>query len=259
MNCVHYPLSYIGIIPARYGSTRLLGKPLLTIGGKSIIRHVYERASEVLERVVVATDDERIVREVGSWGGLVVLTSPEHQSGTDRIREALDQQEGAYDVVVNIQGDEPFVSPLQLSTLMGAFGEEAVDIATVVHPYPVGTSLEDLSNPNQVKVARALSGRALYFSRSIIPYYRGYAGDMSVAPGRYYRHVGLYAYRSWVLRAITELPVSDLEQMEGLEQLRWLEHGFTIQTVLSDEVSIGIDTPADLERARAYYKEEMCR
>lgn len=247
-------LRYIGIIPARYASTRLPGKPLLTIGEKSILQHVYERAIQVLERVVVATDDDRIVREVESWNGAVVMTSLDHQSGTDRIREALELQEGEYDVVINIQGDEPFVSPHQLSDLMSAFEDPEVDIATLIHAYPAGTSLEALSNSNQVKVVKTLNGRALYFSRSVIPYYRGYEGDMGLAPVRYYRHLGLYAYRSSVLRAITEIPMSALEQTEKLEQLRWLEHGYTIQTVLTDEQSIGIDTPEDLEQARAYYE-----
>lgn len=244
----------LGIIPARYASTRLPGKPLLTIGDKTIIRHVYERSLEVLPEVIVATDDERIASEVKCFGGNVVMTLPTHKSGTDRIREALDKFDGSYDVVINIQGDEPFVSPGHLRGLIDAFKEKNTDIATLIHPYHDGATMEEISNPNHVKVVTASNGLALYFSRYPIPYFRNYEGDLKSAPVKYYRHIGLYAFRSEVLRAVTELPVSPLEACEGLEQLRWLEAGYRIRTIQTQEISIGIDTPEDLALAQEYFR-----
>lgn len=245
----------IGIIPARYASSRLPGKPLLKIGDWSVIRHVYERVRQLMPYVLVATDDERIADEVHAFGGQVVMTSTEHQSGTDRIREALDvfeREKGlSFDYVVNIQGDEPFVSLSHLELLMEAFSDRAVDISTLVLPFPDDLSLSELSNPNHVKVVRTSGGRALYFSRSVVPYKRREVGIT------YYKHIGLYAFRSSILREVTRLPMGLLEQTEGLEQLRWLEAGYAIQTAVTSQVSIGIDTEEDLEEARRYYEQFM--
>lgn len=239
----------LGIIPARYGSLRLPGKPLLTIGEKSIIQHVYERASEALPQVLVATDDVRIVEEVESFGGEVILTSTEHRSGTDRIREALDKSGHECDIVINIQGDEPFVSSPLLHGLVEAFMDPCTQIATPITPYAKDTPIEVLGSPHDVKVVRDTAGYALYFSRFPIPYLRSSDGQSP----QYYKHVGIYAFRTEVLREVTNLPVSPLEQAEGLEQLRWLEAGYRIKTLITEEESIGIDTEEDLERARNYF------
>lgn len=243
------PLNVLGIIPARYASTRLPGKPLLQIGEQSIIQHVYERSKEALEKVMVATDDARIYDEVTGFGGVAVMTSTHHQSGTDRVYEALELSGQHPDIVINIQGDEPFVSPTLLKELSLCFSNPSVDIATAIFPYPSTTSIAELSNPNQVKVVTSSDGFALYFSRSPIPFRR------SEYSTTYFRHVGLYAFRSEVLRAVSALPMSPLEKSEGLEQLRWLQAGYRIKTIETQELSIGIDTPEDLEKARAYYSQ----
>ncbi len=247
----------LAVIPARYASSRLPGKPLLKIGDWSMIRHVYERVRQLMPHVVVATDDERILSEVTSFGGCAVMTSTHHKSGTDRVREALDimeKENGAkYDLVINVQGDEPFVSHGHLTLLIEAFKDDRVDIATLVHPFPFGVTSDELANPNQVKVVRSSMGRALYFSRSVIPYERNKTEMI------YYKHIGLYAYRSHVLRELTELPINILETTEGLEQLRWLDAGYAIQTQVTHEVSIGIDTIEDLEVARAYFDSLSCK
>lgn len=247
---------FLGIIPARYASSRLPGKPLLEIGGKPIIQHVYERASEALPgAVIVATDDERIFRAVETFGGNVVMTSPDHPSGTDRVREAYRKGGIEADVVINIQGDEPFISPLQIRAMMQAFEDESVDIATTIIPLTEGNSfLDELRNPNNVKAVKASDGRLVYFSRSVVPFSRDLRDDELLSSGRYFKHLGMYAYRSSVLEKITELPESPLEKSEKLEQLRWLEAGYRIQSVISDQKTIGIDTPGDLEEARAFYE-----
>lgn len=253
MNSSAQKLKILGIIPARYASTRLPGKPLCTIGSKTIIQHVYERSQDVLQEVIVATDDQRIYDEVKSFGGKVIMTSTKHKSGTDRVSEALGKTKGTFDVIINIQGDEPFVSKTLLKDLISAFSDTKTDIATPIHPYPNATSFEELSNPNQVKVVTTSDGYALYFSRYPIPYFRDLGNDSQRSSIHYYRHIGLYGYRSEVLKQITKLPISPLEQSEGLEQLRWLQAGYKIKTVLTNDISIGIDTPKDLERAREYY------
>ena len=263
MNC-------IGIIPARYASSRFPGKPLADLGGKPVIQRVYEQAIRVLDTVIVATDDQRIYDCVKAFGGEVVMTSPLHTCGTERVNEAyqiyndklhngtLNHQDT---VVVNIQGDEPFIQPEQIQALIDCFPTE---IATLVHPFTENDTLEDLQNPNYVKVAIAPTspssqnkfiGRALYFSRSAIPYLRGVAQEDWLKQGQYYRHIGLYAYRADILQQITQLPPSCLEQLEALEQLRWLEKGMTIRVALTHQVSIGIDTPEDLQHALQYLSE----
>lgn len=241
-----------GIIPARYASTRFPGKPLAIINGISMIRRVYEQClkSTSLNMVVVATDDERIAEHVRSFNGKVIMTSTKHRSGTDRCNEALDHLQALYpehhfDVVVNIQGDEPFIDPVQIDAVATCFNDEHVDIATLAR---VIDTEEELFNPNTVKVVRGLQHQALYFSRSTIPYLRGSAQTEWLTKGLFLKHLGLYAYRTPVLKAIAELTPGKLELMESLEQLRWLENGYRISVELTDKEGVSIDTPEDLER-----------
>ena len=237
------------LIPARYASTRFPGKPLALIGGKPMVQHVYEKAAAVSPHVYVATDDERIRRVVEGFGGHAVMTATTHRSGTDRCHEAyacIRQGLGRdFDVVVNIQGDEPFILPAQVETLVDRFTDPAVQIATLAKPLE---RLDDLLDPNKVKVVCSARWTALYFSRSPIPYCRGVDREQWLARVPHYKHVGMYAYRPAVLEAITALPPGQLEQAESLEQLRWLENGYTIAVSLTDHESIGIDTPEDLAR-----------
>ena len=246
-------LTYVGVIPARYASTRLPGKPLEKIGDRSIIRHVYERAKKYLDRVIVATDDSRIVDEVASWKGEVTLTSAAHKSGTDRIAEACNLMGVSEDVVINIQGDEPFFPPAILAALKSCFQDSSVNIATPITPI---NSIVDAANPNLVKVVCRKNGDALYFSRCAIPFVRDNTAITSIP---YFSHIGLYAFRRETLAQITQIPTSQLEVSECLEQLRWLENGFQIRTVvitekLEENAPKGIDTPEDLLRARAYWE-----
>ena len=256
-------MNFIGIIPARYASSRFPGKPLAELGGKFVIQRVYEQAKKVLDIVIVATDDERIFDTVKGFGGEVVMTSPNHTCGTDRVYEAYQQYSANNSssmvdeetIVVNIQGDEPFIQPEQVRALMDCFPTE---IATLVHPFTEENSLDDLQNPNYVKVAIAqeqvsnntdVIGRALYFSRSVIPHMRGIDQTDWIKQGQHFRHIGMYAYRADILQKITQLPPSPLEKLECLEQLRWLESGLTIRVALTHHASIGIDTPQDLQHA----------
>ncbi|MEN8202502.1 MAG: 3-deoxy-manno-octulosonate cytidylyltransferase [Bacteroidota bacterium] len=236
---------FLGIIPARYASTRFPGKPLAMLGSKPMIQWVYERASKLFEHTVVATDDERILNTVLDFGGKALMTRKEHKSGTERCAEALklymDQSGHTFSHVVNIQGDEPLIQSGQLQALTDCFKITGTGIATLIRlllPH------EDPKNPNLVKAVVDKSLRALYFSRAPIPYVR----DRRQEDPTYYAHIGLYAFRSEVLEQIVKLPVSKLEQSESLEQLRWLEHGIVIQTDVTDIPSIGVDTPEDLER-----------
>ena len=257
---------FIGIIPARYASTRFPGKPLADLCGKTVIQRVYEQASKKLDIVIVATDDQRIYDCVQSFGGEVIMTSPSHTCGTDRVYEAFQHYYESSQisntlediVVVNIQGDEPFIQPDQIQSLMDCF---PTDIATLVHPFTEHNTWEDLMNPNYVKVAIArekdnsnssIIGNALYFSRTPIPYMRGVEQKEWLKGGQYFRHIGLYAYRADVLGRITQLPPSILEQTECLEQLRWLENGLQIRVALTHHTSIGIDTLEDLQHAIHY-------
>lgn len=241
-------MKIMAIIPARYASTRFPGKPLAMLGSKPVIQWVCERASQVFDSVVVATDDERIARAVEAFGGRAVMTSPDHRSGTDRIREAYTLCGDKADVVVNIQGDEPFVDASQLRALAACFDSEGTDIATIVRPF--SGSYAELADPNKVKVVLDDRGYALYFSRSVVPYCRGTKPEEWPANTSYHIHVGLYAYRTDVLMRVTDMPSSALEMAESLEQLRWLQAGLKIRTALSPVVTVGIDTPADLEEAR---------
>jgi len=243
-------LKVFGIIPARYASTRFPGKPLVRLAGYAMVEWVYRRAAMAFDVVAVATDDERIVEAVRSFGGNAIMTSPEHRSGTDRCAEAMElmQQElgEEADVVVNVQGDEPFVAPELLSRLAACFNNESTQIATVVKPFE---DVEELLNPNNVKAVMTAEGRAIYFSRSPIPYLRGFAQSEWLNRHVFYWHLGLYAYRADVLRRVTQLQPSPLEIAESLEQNRWLENNFCINAIMTKEENIAIDTPEDLEMA----------
>ena len=242
-------MKYIGIIPARYASTRFPAKPLAMLGGKTVIERVYEQVSGVLDDAWVATDDERIADAVRAFGGQVVMTSVHHKSGTDRCREAFEQVGQGYDVVVNIQGDEPFIQPSQLQAVKACFSDPTTQIATLVKPFAREDGLEALENPNSPKVVINKNNEAMYFSRSVIPYIRGKVYTEWLPNHTYYKHIGMYAYRADVLAEITRLPQSPLELAESLEQLRWLENGYKIKVGITDIETIGIDTPEDLSRA----------
>jgi 3-deoxy-manno-octulosonate cytidylyltransferase (CMP-KDO synthetase) len=244
---------FAGIIPARYASSRFPGKPLALIGNRSMIQLVYEHARESLDLVYVATDDERIFEAVQNFGGKAVMTSSEHQSGTDRCAEAvtlLAAETGiSPDIVLNIQGDEPFIKPEQIDLLKECFREESVEIATLVRQAENG---EDIFNPNQPKVVIDSAGDAMYFSRAAIPYLRDTETAKWSGKHVYYKHIGLYAFRTETLKKITSLRRSPLEIAESLEQNRWLENGFKIRTAVTLWESIGIDTPDDLEKAKLF-------
>ena len=256
-------MKFIGIIPARYASTRFPAKPLAMLGGRPVIQRVYEQVNGILDDACVATDDERIEAAVKAFGGKVVMTSTEHKSGTDRVQEAFEKVGAGYDVVVNIQGDEPFIQPSQITALMDCFSDADTEIATLVHPFTSQNTWDDLANPNYVKVVVAADrntsflGKAVYFSRSVVPYLRGVEQSEWLRKGQFYRHIGMYAYRADVLQRITQLRQTPLELAECLEQLRWLEHGLTIKVAECHTVSIGIDTPQDLEKAIEYLQTEQ--
>ena len=236
-------MKFIGIIPARYASTRFPGKPLALLGGKPVIQHVYEKVAAVLEAAYVATDDERIYDVVKSFGGQVVMTRTDHKSGTDRIEEAIEKIGGEWDVVVNVQGDEPFVAKNQLDTICHCFDDPTTQIATLGKPFE---SMEAVQNPNSPKIVVDNMGFAMYFSRSVIPYVRG--KEMSS---------WLTHYPFLKLRQVTQLPQSSLELAESLEQLRWLQNGFKIKVGTTDVETVGIDTPQDLERAEEFLKAQL--
>lgn len=248
-------MKFIGIIPARYASTRFPAKPLALLGGKPVIQRVYEQVAGILDDAWVATDDERIEQAVKAFGGKVVMTSTAHKSGTDRCYEAYTKVGQGFDVVVNIQGDEPFIQRSQLEAVKACFDDASTQIATLVKPFSADDAFEVLENANSPKVVVNKNFRALYFSRSIIPYQRNVGKQDWLKGHTYYKHIGLYAYRAAVLQEITALPQSFLELAESLEQLRWLENGYTIKVGLSDVETIGIDTPQDLERAELFLKE----
>lgn len=236
----------IGIIPSRYASTRFPAKPLVDIAGKSMIQRVYEQASKakLLSAVLVATDDARIHDHVVHFGGNVLMTSTDHQTGTDRCAEVISQLKHV-DVVINIQGDEPFIEPEQIDLLASLFSNDETQIATLVKRIETE---EDLYNDTVVKVVRAATGKALYFSRAAIPHLRSVERHEILQKGTFYKHIGIYAYRAEVLRTLAALPQSPLEKAESLEQLRWLENGFSIQLAETEHESNSVDTPEDLER-----------
>ena len=268
----------ITIIPARWASSRFPGKPLARIGGKAMIERVYEQARKAMDRVAVATDDSRIYDYVRSFGGVAVMTRADHRCGTERCCEAyqilkndpsgvwynlLHDERDEDIVVVNVQGDEPFIQPEQIEALLGEFGSQesgvriqdvhGTEIATLVRPFTKEDGWERLTNPNTPKVVfSSLTREALLFSRSVIPYMRGVLEDEWLRQGQYYAHIGMYAYRGDVLQRIVQLPASPMEQAESLEQLRWLENGYRIRVAVTKTGSIGIDTPEDLERAERF-------
>ena len=242
-------MTFTAIIPARYASTRFPGKPLAVLGGKTVIQRVYEQVSSVLNEVYVATDDERIFECAESFGGKAVMTRSNHQSGTDRIQEAVEKIGTQADVIINVQGDEPFIQPSQIQTLMQLFDEPSTQIGTLGKLFE---SLETVENPNSPKIVTDVRGFALYFSRSVIPYIRGKEQKNWFSEYPFLKHLGVYAYRREVLAEVTKLPQSSLEKAESLEQLRWLQNGYRIRVGLTDVETVGIDTPEDLQRAEQF-------
>lgn len=245
-------MKFLGIIPARYASTRFPGKPLAKLGGKYVVQRVYEQVADVLDYACVATDDERIYNAVVEAGGNAIMTRADHKSGTDRIEEAVEKLGGDWDVVVNVQGDEPFIQHEQIETVCRCFDDADTQIATLGKPF--GNDIEAIHNPNSPKIVTDNRGFAMYFSRSVIPYCRSTERAAWAALFPYLKHIGLYAYRREVLRQITSLPQSPLEIAESLEQLRWLQNGYRIRVGITDIETIGIDTPEDLARAENYLK-----
>lgn len=243
-------MRFIALIPARYASTRFPGKPLAMLGGKSVIQRVYEQVSQVVDETYVATDDQRIFDAVEAFDGKVVMTRSDHKSGTDRIEEAAEKIGGDYDVVVNVQGDEPFIQASQIETVCKCFDDPTTQIATLGKPF--GNDMEAIGNPNSPKIVVDKNGFALYFSRSVIPFVRGKETAEWPSSYPFLKHLGLYVYRRDVLREVTQLPQGMLEKAESLEQLRWLENGYRIRVGLTDTETVGIDTPADLERAEKF-------
>lgn len=239
-------MKILGIIPARFASTRFPGKPLIDIAGKSMIQRVYEQClkSSSLDKLIVATDDLRIVEHVKNFGGDVVLTSERHPSGTDRCNEvaSLFPQ---FDVCINIQGDEPMIDPFQIDLLCGCFSNSSTELATLIKKI---TTKEELFNYNTPKVIFNKDMEAIYFSRSTIPFLRNSDPESWLSDHSYYKHIGIYGYRSSVLSQITALEISALEKAESLEQLRWIENGYKIKLAVTDKESQAIDTPEDLKK-----------
>lgn len=244
----------VAIIPARYASTRFPAKPLAQLGGLTVIERVYRKVSEVVSDVFVATDDERIEECVKSFGGQAIMTSVDHKSGTDRCYEAYLKCGVRADVIINVQGDEPFIASEQIVSLLGCFEQPQIDIATLVKPFAADDPIEKLENPNSPKVVVDNSFRALYFSRSIIPYLRGVEREQWLMSHTFYKHIGMYGFRVAALSEVTSLEQSPLEIAESLEQLRWLENGFKIGVGVTNIETIGIDTPLDLLAAEEYLK-----
>ena len=250
-------MKFIAIIPARYASTRFPGKPLAVLGGKTVIQRVYEQALSVLPEAYVATDDERIRQAVEQFGGKAVMTRSDHKSGTDRIEEAVEKleesgkwnAESGESVIINIQGDEPFVQASQILTLQHLFDARETQIGTLGKRFE---SMDAVINPNSPKIVCDRRGFALYFSRNVIPSVRGREPQDWLDHFPYLKHLGIYAYRREVLREVTSLPQSPLELAESLEQLRWLENGYRIRVGLTDVETVGIDTPDDLRRAEEF-------
>ena len=240
-------MKILGIIPSRYGSTRFPGKPLIDINGKSMIQRVFEQAQQSghLTDVIVATDDERIFNHVKSFDGKVIMTSSSHESGTDRCEEVVNNMNENFDVIINIQGDEPFIDPNQINQLCQCFDDEKTDIATLIKKI---SNEEELFNPNKPKVVIDDNDFALLFSRNTVPHIKGVEKDEWLNHHTYFKHIGIYGYRTPILKKIATLPMSNLEKAEGLEQLRWLENGLNIKVALTTFEAISIDSPEDLEK-----------
>ncbi|MDD7318231.1 MAG: 3-deoxy-manno-octulosonate cytidylyltransferase [Prevotella sp.] len=245
-------MKFAAIIPARFASTRFPGKPLAMLGGKPIIQRVCEQVAKAIKDVYVATDNEKIFNAVESFGGKAVMTSPDHRSGTDRIKEAVETLGIDADVIINVQGDEPFIKAEQIATVCRCFDDAGTQIATLGKHFDKEQGFEMLENPNSPKIVVDNNGYAMYFSRSIIPFVRGVDSNDWLASFPFLKHIGLYAYRTEVLREITALPQSSLEIAESLEQLRWLQNGYKIKVGTTNVETIGIDTPEDLKRAEAF-------
>ncbi len=240
-------MNILGIIPARYASTRFPGKPLIDIAGKSMIQRVYEQATKAvsLHKVIIATDDERILDHVQAFGGNAQLTATHHPSGTDRCAEVA-QQHPEFDVIINIQGDEPFINPSQIDLLASCFTNTEVQIATLVKKI---STTADLDNPNLPKVVLSHNNRAIYFSRSPVPYLRGVAKENWLNTHAFHKHIGMYGYNRGTLLMLAQLQATLLEETESLEQLRWIDNGYAIYTAKTDIETVAIDTPEDLEKA----------
>jgi 3-deoxy-manno-octulosonate cytidylyltransferase (CMP-KDO synthetase) len=241
---------FIAIIPSRYGSSRFPGKPLVDVAGKMMVQRVYEQVAQAVDDVWVATDDERIEAAVRSFGGKVVMTSVDHRSGTDRCAEAvlkISRETGkTFDVVINVQGDEPFIQPEQIKVLQGPFRVDPLtEIATLIQRV---YNLEILLNPGEVKVVLDIHGNAIYFSRLPIPMVAKFDQSEWIDKFNFFCHVGIYAYRTDILQKLSKLPEGKLEKAESLEQLRWLENGYKIKTEITDHISVGIDTPEELQK-----------
>lgn len=247
-------MKFIAIIPARYASTRFPGKPLVDMLGKPMIQRVYEQVKKAVEEVWVATDDSRIFDAVEAFGGKAVMTSTEHRSGTDRVQEAYTKINQPFDVIINVQGDEPFIQPEQIEALKACFDSSAVELATLVKPFKKEDGFDALFNANSPKVVINKNNEAIYFSRSIIPYIRDVHHTEWLDKHTFYKHIGMYAYRVDVLSEITQLPPSSLEKAELLEQLRWIENGYRIRVGYTDAETIGIDTPEDMEKALRFLR-----
>ena len=245
-------MKFIAIIPARYASTRFPGKPLAMLGGKPVIQRVYEQAKAVLGEAYVATDDDRIRETVEQFGGQAIMTRANHKSGTDRIEEAAEKIVTTADVIINVQGDEPFIQRSQIETLCQQFDDPQTQIATLGKRFE---SMEAVENPNSPKIVCDTKGFALYFSRSVIPFIRGVERQEWFGKFPFLKHLGIYAYRREVLQEITKLPQSPLEIAESLEQLRWLQNGYRIRVGETNVETVGIDTPEDLKRAETFLQQ----
>ncbi|MBR4294793.1 MAG: 3-deoxy-manno-octulosonate cytidylyltransferase [Bacteroidaceae bacterium] len=245
-------MKFVGIIPARYASTRFPAKVLADLNGKTVIQRVYEQVKDCFDDIYIATDDQRIADEATSFGAKAIMTSEECKNGTERCFDACSKADIQCDVVINIQGDEPFIQRKQVEALIKCFDDTRTDIATLVKPFAPEDGTERLFNPNTPKVVLDDSHFAMYFSRSVIPHLRGIDQSEWLSNHIYYKHLGIYAYRLDILKQLTSLPQTPLEKMESLEQLRWLEHGYKIKVGITDIETIGIDTPEDLERAKEF-------
>lgn len=245
-------MKFIAIIPARYASSRFPGKPLADMAGKPMIQRVYEQVKIAVDEVWVATDDSRIYDAVKNFEGKVVMTSTAHKSGTDRIQEAYKKIGTEFDVIINVQGDEPFIQPEQIEALKNCFDTNKTELATLVKPFRKEDGFEALFNPNSPKVVVNKNNEAIYFSRSVIPYIRDTHHAEWLNKHVFYKHIGMYAYRSDILDEITKLPQSSLELAESLEQLRWIENSYRIRVGYTTLETIGIDTPEDMEKALTY-------